>query len=182
MVSMEELLHLMVQRRGSDLHLSVGAPPKIRIDGQVIDTEYEILQPEVTKKIIYSVLTPDQVAKFEKNLEIDFSFGVANLGRFRTNAFMQRGTIGAVLARDSVRGVRFRANRHAVIGLRMDLWSAQRSDPLHRCHWLRQVDDTGFVDRLHQRAPARSHHDDRGSDRVPPSQQELFDQPARDRR
>ena len=97
MVSMEELLHLMVQRRGSDLHLSVGAPPKIRVDGNVQDTEYDLLQPEVTKKLIYSVLTPDQVAKFEKNLEIDFSFGVANLGRFRTNAFMQRGTIGAVL-------------------------------------------------------------------------------------
>ncbi|MCA8943994.1 MAG: Flp pilus assembly complex ATPase component TadA, partial [Planctomycetes bacterium] len=97
MVSMEELLHLMVQRRGSDLHLSVGAPPKIRVDGDLVDTEHDILQPEVTKKLVYSVLTPDQVAKFEKSLEIDFSFGVANLGRFRTNAFMQRGTIGAVL-------------------------------------------------------------------------------------
>ncbi len=97
MVSMEELLHLMVQRRGSDLHLSVGAPPKIRVDGDLEDCEYDILEPEVTKKLVYSVLTPDQVAKFEKNLEIDFSFGVANLGRFRTNAFMQRGTIGAVL-------------------------------------------------------------------------------------
>ncbi|MBL9079838.1 MAG: type IV pilus twitching motility protein PilT [Planctomycetes bacterium] len=97
MVSMEELLNLMVQRGGSDLHISVGAPPKIRIDGKLVDTEYEALMPEATKKLVYSVISPDQVAKFEKNLEIDFSFGVANLGRFRTNAFIQRGSVAAVL-------------------------------------------------------------------------------------
>jgi twitching motility protein PilT len=97
MVSMEELLNLMVQRGGSDLHISVGAPPKIRIDGKLVDTEYEALMPEVSKKLIYSVIGPDQVARFEKNLEIDFSFGVANLGRFRTNVFLQRGSVAAVL-------------------------------------------------------------------------------------
>ena len=97
MVSMEELLNLMVQRGGSDLHLSVGAPPKIRIDGKLLDTEHEPLAPEITKKLIYSVLAPDQVANLEKNFELDFSFGVANLGRFRTNAFLQRGTVAAVL-------------------------------------------------------------------------------------
>lgn len=97
MVSMEELLTLMVQRGGSDLHISVGAPPKIRIDGSMVDTDYEAITPEVAKKLIYSVLGPDQVAKFEKNLEIDFSFGVTNMGRFRTNAFMQRGTMAAVM-------------------------------------------------------------------------------------
>ncbi|MBM3972823.1 MAG: type IV pilus twitching motility protein PilT [Planctomycetes bacterium] len=97
MVSMEELLNLMVQRGGSDLHLSVGSPPKIRIDGKLVDTDYEPLMPEATKKLVYSVLSVDQVAKFEKNLELDFSFGVSNLGRFRTNAFLQRGTVAAVL-------------------------------------------------------------------------------------
>ncbi|MBK8096468.1 MAG: type IV pilus twitching motility protein PilT [Planctomycetes bacterium] len=97
MVSMEELLNLMVQRGGSDLHLSVGSPPRIRIDGKLIDSEFEPLHPEVAKKLVYSVLSPDQVAKFEKNFEIDFSFGVSNLGRFRTNAFMQRGSVAAVL-------------------------------------------------------------------------------------
>jgi twitching motility protein PilT len=97
MVSMEELLNLMVQRGGSDLHLSSGSPPKVRIDGKLVDTDYEPLMPEATKKLVYSVLGADQVAKFEKNLELDFSFGVANLGRFRTNAFMQRGTVAAVL-------------------------------------------------------------------------------------
>jgi len=97
LVSMEELLGLMVQRGGSDLHLSVGCPPKVRIDGKLQDTEYEPVSAETTKKLVYSVLSPDQVAKFEKDLEIDFSFGVAQLGRFRTNAFLQRGTVAAVL-------------------------------------------------------------------------------------
>jgi twitching motility protein PilT len=97
MVSMEELLTIMVQRGGSDLHISAGAPPKIRVDGKLYDTEHDVLRPEVTKKLVYSVLTTDQTTKFEKNLELDFSFGVANLGRFRTNAFVQRGTIAAVL-------------------------------------------------------------------------------------
>jgi len=97
MVSMEELLTLMVQRGGSDLHISVGGPPKIRVDGRLYDTEHDLLRPEVSKKLVYSVLTADQIAKFEKHRELDFSFGVANLGRFRTNAFVQRGTIAAVM-------------------------------------------------------------------------------------
>lgn len=97
MPSMEELLNIMVQRGASDLHLSVGSPPKIRIDGKLHPTEHEVLVPEVTKKIVYSVLSPEQVVRFEKDMEIDFSFGVTNLGRFRTNAFVQRGTVAAVL-------------------------------------------------------------------------------------
>ena len=97
MVSMEELLNLMVQRGGSDLHLSVGSPPRIRIDGRVLDTDYDAITPELSKKLVYSVLSTDQVARLEKELELDFSFGISNLGRFRTNAFMQRGTVAAVL-------------------------------------------------------------------------------------
>ena len=120
MVSMEELLNLMVQRGGSDLHISVGAPPKIRIDGKLVDTEYEPLMPEATKKLVYSVISPDQVAKFEKNLEIDFSFGVANLGRFRTNAFFQRGSVAAVL-----RVIPFEVYDFQTIGL-----------PVKVCEWI----------------------------------------------
>jgi twitching motility protein PilT len=97
MVSMEELLNLMVQRGGSDLHISVGCPPKIRIDGKLIDTEFEVLTPEITQKLMYSVMTSDQIANFEKEWELDFSFGATGLGRFRTNCFMQRGTIAGVL-------------------------------------------------------------------------------------
>jgi twitching motility protein PilT len=97
MVSMEELLHLMVQRGGSDLHVSVSSPPRIRVDGRLIATEHEPLTQELAQKLVYSVLTSDQIAKLEKVLELDFSFGVSGLGRFRTNAFYQRGSIAAVL-------------------------------------------------------------------------------------
>ena len=91
MASMEELLNLMVQRGGSDLHISVGSRPKIRIDGKLYDTEHDVLTPEVTQKIVYSVLTSDQIAKFEKQLEIDFSFGAANLGPRAIRRFFSRG-------------------------------------------------------------------------------------------
>jgi len=97
MISMEELLTLLVQRGGSDLHLAVGSPPRIRVDGKLILTEFDPLTPEIARKLIYSILTPDQIARFEKSLELDCSFGFSGFGRFRTNVFMQRGSIAAVL-------------------------------------------------------------------------------------
>ena len=96
MVGIEELLQIMVQRGGSDLHVTAGSPPKVRIDGSLVSTEHDMLTPDVTKKIVYSVLTGEQIAKFEKELELDLSFGIDGLGRFRTNVFQQRGAIGAV--------------------------------------------------------------------------------------
>jgi len=97
LVTIEELLQLMVQRRGSDLHVTAGAPPKVRIDGKLVSTEHEMLTPDMTQKIIYSFLTSDQIARFERELELDLSFGVDGLGRFRVNVFQQRGAVGAVL-------------------------------------------------------------------------------------
>ncbi|MEQ8764901.1 MAG: type IV pilus twitching motility protein PilT [Planctomycetota bacterium] len=97
MVSIEELLNVMIQRGGSDLHISASSPPKIRIDGKLVNTEYGVLSSELTQKLIYSILSSDQVAKFEKNLELDFAFSVRNIGRFRTNVFMQRGSVASVM-------------------------------------------------------------------------------------
>jgi len=96
MIGLEELLELMVQKKGSDLHITAGSPPRIRIDGHLRPTGHEMLSPEDSQKMAYSVLSNEQVARFEKNLELDFSFGVSGLGRFRTNVFMQRGAVGAV--------------------------------------------------------------------------------------
>jgi len=96
MLGIEELLQIMVQRGGSDLHITAGAPPKIRIDGLLVSTEHDILGAEGSKKIVYSVLTAEQISKFEKNLELDLSFGIEGLGRFRTNVFQQRGAVGGV--------------------------------------------------------------------------------------
>ncbi len=97
MITMEELLQTLVERRGSDLHLSAGARPKIRVDGQLIDTEFDVLTGETSQKLIYSILDSEQIARFEKGLELDISFGVKGLGRFRTNVLMQRGSVGGVL-------------------------------------------------------------------------------------
>lgn len=97
MISMEELLTLLVQRGGSDLHLAAGTPPRIRIDGKLVTTEFDELTPEQVRKLIYSILLPEQIARFEKNWELDCSFGFAGFGRFRTNVFLQRGSCAAVL-------------------------------------------------------------------------------------
>ena len=97
MISVEELLQQLVERGGSDLHITAGAPPKIRIDGKLISTEHPVLDPETTQKLIYSILDNTQIARFEKDLELDMSFGIGGLGRFRTNVFMQRGAVGSVL-------------------------------------------------------------------------------------
>ena len=97
MVGIEELLQIMVQRGGSDLHITAGSQPKIRIDGSLVSTEHEVLTPNATKKIVYSILTEEQIARFERDLELDISFGIEGLGRFRTNVFQQRGAVGAAV-------------------------------------------------------------------------------------
>ncbi len=97
MTSIEELLTTMVQRGGSDLHLSAGSPPRIRVDGALVNTEHPVLPPEMTQALIYSFLSNAQVAEFEQKWEIDLSFGIDRLGRFRVNVFLQRGTVAAVL-------------------------------------------------------------------------------------
>ncbi|GIW71297.1 MAG: twitching motility protein PilT [Planctomycetota bacterium] len=97
MVTVEELLQQLVERGGSDLHITAGAPPKIRIDGKLISTEHNVLDPEMSQRLVYSILDSEQVARFERDLELDMSFGIAGLGRFRTNVFMQRGAVGAAM-------------------------------------------------------------------------------------
>ena len=97
MLIMKELLELLVERGGSDLHIAAGSPPKMRLNGHLVDTEYESLSSEDTKSIVYGVLSTEQIARFEKDLELDLSFGMPGLGRFRTNLFVQRGAVGAVL-------------------------------------------------------------------------------------
>ena len=97
MLIMRELLELLVKRGGSDLHITAGSPPKVRLHGDLIDTEYEPLNADDTKSIIYGVLSTEQIARFERELELDMSFGLPGIGRFRTNVFIQRGAVGAVM-------------------------------------------------------------------------------------
>ncbi|MFC1706480.1 type IV pilus twitching motility protein PilT [Planctomycetota bacterium] len=97
MITVEELLQQLVERGGSDLHITAGSPPKIRIDGKLISTEHNVLDPETSQKLVYSVMDNEQVSRFERDMELDMSFGIAGLGRFRTNVFLQRGAVGSVM-------------------------------------------------------------------------------------
>jgi len=94
--TLEDFLRLLVERKGSDLHISAGAPPKIRIHGELLSVEYDVMKPQDTQALVYSILNNEQIAKFEQEWELDMSFGIAGLGRFRTNVFFQRGAIAAV--------------------------------------------------------------------------------------
>lgn len=96
--TMSDLLKRLVEQHGSDLHLAAGSPPRLRIYGELKPCEdIAVLTPGETKQLAFSVLTDTQKHRFEENLELDFSFGVKNLGRFRGNLFMQRGSVGMVL-------------------------------------------------------------------------------------
>ncbi len=97
MITLRELLELMVKRKSSDLHITVGSPPVLRIDGKLVKTDYDVLTPEQTKKLAYSVMNERQRQKFEENSEMDLSFGVEQLSRFRCNVFMQRGNVAVAL-------------------------------------------------------------------------------------
>ncbi|MCA9519835.1 MAG: type IV pilus twitching motility protein PilT [Myxococcales bacterium] len=92
-VSIHKLLKAMVERGSSDLHITVGAPPLLRIDGELVRLKMAPLAPDETKALCYSVLTETQKQKFEATNETDLSFGVKGLARFRANVYMQRGTV-----------------------------------------------------------------------------------------
>jgi len=97
MITMEELLALLVRQGGSDLHLSVNSPPRIRVDGILLPVDCPSLTPEDTRRLATSVLTSDQIAKLDRDLELDCSFGLADQGRFRANVFYQQGAVAAVM-------------------------------------------------------------------------------------
>ncbi len=90
-----DLLQLAAERRASDLHLAVGAPPVLRIDGALVRTDFPVLTRETSKHMIYSLLTDAQKTYFEREQELDFSVAVQGLGRFRINVHYQRGSVEA---------------------------------------------------------------------------------------
>ncbi|UCG91044.1 MAG: type IV pilus twitching motility protein PilT [candidate division WOR-3 bacterium] len=96
-VTMTQLLEEMVQRNATDLHLTTGAPPMFRIDGELVPTNYEMMTPELIQNLVYSVLNDQQRKKFEMEWELDFSFGISGLSRFRGNFFRQRGSAAVAI-------------------------------------------------------------------------------------
>ena len=95
-VTLHQLLKTMVDKGASDLHITTGSPPQLRLDGELVPFRVPALGPVDTKQLCYSVLTDEQKSRFEEDQELDLSFGVKNLARFRGNVFLQKGAVAGV--------------------------------------------------------------------------------------
>lgn len=92
-----ELLRQMLDLNASDLHITAGVPPQVRVDGSLRPMDYAPLNDRITRSLLYSVMTDEQKSKFEENLECDFAFGLEGMARFRANVFLQRGSVAGAL-------------------------------------------------------------------------------------
>ena len=97
MPNLHQLLQAMVEKGASDLHLTTGVPPKVRVNGGLVSLDHPPLSGSDTKQLIYSVLTDAQKHRFEEANELDFSFGLKGLSRFRGNAYIQRGAVAGAI-------------------------------------------------------------------------------------
>ncbi len=97
-LNLRALLEDMIERDASDLHITAGERPKLRIDGEIVDSRHPgVLTPKDTLQVAYSVLTENQKKRFETEDELDFSFGIQDLARFRGNCFKERGCVTLVV-------------------------------------------------------------------------------------
>ncbi|MBI5902024.1 MAG: type IV pilus twitching motility protein PilT [Deltaproteobacteria bacterium] len=110
--NLQELLRIMIDQGGSDLHVSVGSPPRVRVNGKLTVMSTQPLTGVESKQLCYSILTDVQKHKFEEENELDFSFGLKGLSRFRGNLFVQRGTVAGVF-----RTIPFKINTFQELGL-----------------------------------------------------------------
>ncbi|RLD97859.1 MAG: type IV pili twitching motility protein PilT [Aquificota bacterium] len=100
MDTLEELLRYMVDKNATDLHITTGAPPKVRMSGELVPVPgTEDLSPADTQRLCFSVMTDAQKQKFDEEHEVDFSFGIRGLARFRANVFRQRGAVAGAFRR-----------------------------------------------------------------------------------
>jgi twitching motility protein PilT len=97
MITMSELFIMMHEKNASDIHLTAGAPPMMRLDGELLPTPFEKLTPEMCQTLIFSLMTDAQRQRFEATNELDFAFGIKGIGRLRMNVYRQRGVIGAAI-------------------------------------------------------------------------------------
>jgi twitching motility protein PilT len=101
--TLNQLLKEMVDQGASDLHITTNSPPQIRIDGRLHPLNQPPLTPTETKKLAYSILTDKQKQRLEEALELDLSFGIKGLARFRANIFHQRGAMAAAFRQENRR-------------------------------------------------------------------------------
>ncbi len=112
MISVHEMLSVMYEKGASDLHITTGIAPTIRVDGRLLPLPAEPLTPQDTKRLCYSILTEAQKQRFEEEWELDLSFGVKGLSRFRANIYMQRGAVAGAF-----RTIPFRVRTFDDLGL-----------------------------------------------------------------
>ena len=94
--SIYDLLKTMVDKGASDLHITTGSPPQVRVRGQLYPLDVPVMDPKTTRELLYSILTETQKHKFEEEQELDLSFGIKSVARFRANIFIQRGALAGV--------------------------------------------------------------------------------------
>lgn len=97
MISIEELLNVAAERNASDVHITVGVPPKMRVNGDLLDMDYPRLMPDDAENIIMSILDKRHKEIFDEKGEVDFSISIPDIGRYRVNIFRQRGSMAAAL-------------------------------------------------------------------------------------
>jgi len=178
MANLHQLLKAMIDKGASDLHITTGSPPQLRIDGNLVPLRVPPLTPVDTKQLCYSILTDAQKVRFEEDLELDLSFGVKNLARFRANIFMQRGAVAGAF-----RVIPFKILSFQELGLPTvvaDLCKKPRGLVLVTgpTGSGKSTSLASMVDKINKRASAASHHH-RRPHRVPPPAQGLRGQSAR---
>ncbi|HTQ11605.1 MAG TPA: type IV pilus twitching motility protein PilT [Fimbriimonadaceae bacterium] len=93
----DDILRLAIERKASDIHLTVGLPPMMRLDGELTPLPFTVLVPQDTRRLVYDTLTEEQLQKFEETHELDFAYSVKGLARFRFNVYVQRGSVTGAL-------------------------------------------------------------------------------------
>ncbi len=96
-VHIDDILRMAVERKASDIHLTVGLPPMARLDGDIVPLPYEVLSKQDTRRLIYETLTDEHIKTFEQKHELDFGYSVKGLARFRFNVYMQRNSVTGAL-------------------------------------------------------------------------------------
>jgi len=112
MATLPQLLKGMLEHKASDMHITSGSPPTFRVNGQILRAKMATLSPSDTKELCYAVLTEVQKAHFEEKKQLDFSFGVRDLARFRANIYYQRGAVAGAF-----RHIPFEIPKLATLGL-----------------------------------------------------------------
>ena len=157
-MNITELLRFAVEESASDIHVSVGNPPIVRIHGDMKKLDHPVLADDEVHRMIYDIMNDNQRKDFEEMHELDFSFELGDVGRFRVNAFLQRRGKGAVFRTIpteilSMEQLGVASHHEKTVRVR------KRAGPGDRAHWEWQVDDPGVDGGSHQRQRRGAHPD-----------------------